>query len=72
MTKHRTLVTGIRMDEIGIHIVIAVSDENRSSNIVISGSEASDLIHKLRFHMDEIMTKSKWWSPEDWKCQTSD
>lgn len=68
MSKQRTVLTGIQTDEHGIHIVIEVDDERGlCGRISLSGEEASDLISKLRIHMDEIFSKSKWYSPEDWK-----
>ena len=67
MSKHRTISTGLRTDERGIFIVISVSTEQGEESITLSGSEASELIPKLRIHMDEIFTHSKWWAQEDWK-----
>lgn len=68
MSKQRTVLTGIQIDEYGIHIVIEVDDETgMCGRILLSGEEASELIPKLRIHMDEIFSKSKWYSPEDWK-----
>ena len=67
MSKHRTISTGLRTDERGIFIVISVSSDQGEDSIMLSGSEASELIPKLRIHMDEIMTHSKWWAEEDWK-----
>lgn len=67
VSKHRTVSTGLRIDEKGIFIVISVSSERGEDSILISGSEASELIPKLRIHMDEIFTNSKWYSQEDWK-----
>ena len=61
-------MTGIQTDERGIFVVIDVEDEKGCcGRIALSGDEASELIHKLRYHIDEIMAKSKWYSPEDWK-----
>lgn len=68
MSKHRTISTGIQTDEHGIHILIEVDDgAGMCGRIYLSGAEASDLIPKLRLHIDEIMTKLQWYSPEDWK-----
>lgn len=67
MSKHRTVLTGIQTDEHGIFVVISVSNEHGEDSIVISGSEACELIPKIRIHIEEIMTKSRGWAAEDWK-----
>ena len=46
--KHRTVSTGISEDEKGIHIVIAVSDQEGSNVVYLSGLETMELIEKLR------------------------
>ena len=68
MRKYRTISTGIQTDEHGIHILIEVDDgADMCGRIHLSGAEALELIPKLRLHIDEIMLKLKWYSPEDWK-----
>ena len=67
MSKHRAISTGVHMDERGIFVVISESDEYREDRIFLSAAEASEMIPKLRLHIDEIMQKLKWYSPEDWK-----
>lgn len=67
MSKFRTMMTGIRTDAQGIRIIVSVADEDDVNHIALSGDEASELIQKLRCHIDEMMVKSKWYSPEDWK-----
>lgn len=67
MSKHRTISTGLRTDEQGIFIVISVETEAGKESVTIAGSEASELIPKIRIHLDEMLTHSKWWAEEDWK-----
>lgn len=65
--KHRTISTGISEDEKGIHIVIAVSTQEGSNVVYLSGLETMELIEKLRLLVKEALEKSTRWSQEDWK-----
>lgn len=65
--KHRTVSTGISQDAKGIHIVIAVSDQDGSNVVYLSGLETMEMIEKLRLLVKDVFDKSTRWSPEDWK-----
>ena len=65
--KSRSVVTGIRQDAQGIHIVICVADEEDSNAVSLSGLETLDLIEKLRLLVKEALEKAQHYSQEDWK-----
>ena len=65
--KHRTVSTGISEDEKGIHIVIAVSDQEGSNVVYLSGLETLGLIEKLRLLVNEALERAQTYSQKDWK-----